>query len=450
MYQQLAQQIIQGVGGKENIDSLTHCATRLRFVLKEEALANQADLEALDILSIVQAGGQYQIVIGTHVGSVYQAILEELPNLQQTESHSSQEMHVQKGHVLSRLLDVISGSITPLIPAMIGAGMVRAILMIMVATKLVIANSPLFAMVLAASNAVFYFFPILVAFTFANKMKANPYLAVTVVAALLEPNFTALIGQKDLGHFLGLPIVALDYSSQILPAFLAVAVMAYLERLLKKWIPQSLQMIFVPTIVVLIMVPLTVLLLGPVMMTLSSWLVTALNFLIAHNIYVTGLVLGAIWLFIVMFGLHWALLPIMLNNLTTQGSDPLLGMLMATVWSAGGIALGVALKTKDKKLKALALNTLPPCFLTGVSEPILYGIFLKYRKSLVIYLICASLLTAFGGFLKVEATQVVGGLFTVPTFQPVLHYVILILASIILSALAIVLFGYDRNSQEEK
>lgn len=328
--------------------------------------------------------------------------------------------------------------------------MVKAILLIFVAMKVISSHSPMFAILSAASNAVFYFFPLLVAFTFAQKMKANPYLAVVIVAALLEPNYTALIGKSNLGTILGVPIVALDYSSQILPAFLSVAVMAYLERLLRKWLPQSLQMIFVPTILVLVMVPLTILVLGPIMMTLSHWIATGLNFLVEHNIYLTGLVLGATWLLIVMFGLHWAIIPIMLNNLTTNGSDPMLGMLMATVWASGGIALGVALKTKDVKLKSLAFNTLPPCFLTGVSEPILYGIFLKYRKSLIIYIICASVLTAIGGWLHVKATQLVGGIFTIPTFIPVWSYCLLIVLSIVIPMLAILIFGYDFRTKEEK
>lgn len=450
MYQELAKQIIQGVGGKENIVSLTHCATRLRFVLVDESLANQNQLVDLDILSIVHAGGQYQIVIGTHVANVYQALLAELPNLQSLENQSTKEMQIEKRSLFARVLDLISGSITPLIPAMIGAGMVRAVLLILVASKIVTANSPIFSILSAASNAVFYFFPLLVAFTFSQKMKANPYIAVTIVAALLEPNYTALISQKGLGYFLGLPIVALDYSSQLLPAFLSVVVMAYLERGLKKWIPQSLQMIFVPTIIVLVMVPLSLLILGPIMMTFSQWLAKGLNFLTVHNIYLTGLVLGATWLFIVMFGLHWALVPILLNNLSTNGVDPILGMLMATVWTAGGIALGVALKTKDQKLKSLAFNTLPPCFLTGVSEPILYGIFLKYRKSLIIYIICASILTAVGGWLDVQATQLVGGLFTIPTFIPVLNYCLLIVLSILIPMSAILIFGYDFQLKEDK
>ncbi|WP_303973235.1 PTS transporter subunit EIIC [Streptococcus merionis] len=440
-YEQLAKDILTHVGGPENVNSLVHCATRLRFVLKDTDKANKEELEKLDIISVMQGGGQYQVVIGTHVSNVYEQVMSLLPNIS-----TSDEADTSKGK--TNILDLISGSITPLIPAMIGSGMIKAIVTLLVNAGLLTAESPLFATLNAASNAVFYFLPLLVAFTFANKLKTNPYLATVVVASLLEPNFTGLIGQEGLGSVFGLPFAALDYSSQILPAFLAVAIMALLEKGLKKVLPVSLQMVFVPTLILLILVPLTVLVLGPVMIAISGLLSTAITAMIDFSAILTGLILGATWVFLVMFGMHWAVLPLMLNNLTLNGSDPLLGMLMATVWTSGGIALGVALKTKDKKLKSVAYNSLIPCFLSGVSEPILYGIFVPYRKAAVIYMIISGALSALGGVLGVKATQLAGGIFTIPTFTPISSYLLIIALSIILPTIAIMVFGYDSKKKE--
>lgn len=442
-YEQLAKDILKHVGGAENVNSLVHCATRLRFVLKDESKANKEELEKLDIISVMKGGGQYQVVVGTHVSDVYEQVMNLLSN-----ESTSDELDSDVSNEKVNVLDLVAGSITPLIPAMIGSGMVKAVVALLVGGGLLTPESPLFATLSAASNAVFYFLPLLVAFTFANKLKANPYLAVVVVASLLEPNFTALIGQKDLGSVFGLPFAALDYSSQILPAFLAVAIMALLEKALKKYLPASLQMVFVPTLILLVLVPLTVLVLGPVMITISGWLSAGITAIVDFSPVLTGLLLGATWVFLVMFGMHWAVLPLMINNLTLNGSDPLLGMLMATVWTCGGVALGVALKTKDKKLKSVAYNSLIPCFLSGVSEPILYGIFLPYRKVAVIYMLLSGALSALGGMLGIQATQVTGGIFTIPTFSPVISYLIVIALSIILPVIAIMIFGYDFKKKE--
>ncbi|HGI6022366.1 TPA: PTS transporter subunit EIIB [Streptococcus pneumoniae] len=191
-YEQLAKDILKHVGGAENVNSLLHCATRLRFVLKDESKANKEELEKLDIISVMKGGGQYQVVVGTHVSDVYEQVMNLLSN-----ESTSDELDSDVSNEKVNVLDLVAGSITPLIPAMIGSGMVKAVVALLVGGGLLTPESPLFVTLSAASNAVFYFLPLLVAFTFANKLKANPYLAVVVVASLLEPNFTALIGQKD-------------------------------------------------------------------------------------------------------------------------------------------------------------------------------------------------------------------------------------------------------------
>lgn len=445
-YEQLAADILKYVGGPENVSGLTHCATRLRFNLKDNTIASKEEISKLDVVSILEAGGQFQVVIGTHVPEVYNKISPHL--LLGTASDTKKETTAEKVSLKDRILDTISGSFTPLIPAMIGSGMIKALLSILVLTNVLTAESPIFSILSAASNAIFYFLPFFVAITFANKININPYIATVTVAALFEPNFTKLLEVKNLGSFLAMPIVPLDYSSQILPVFAAVGFIAILEKGLKKIIPQSIQIIFLPTFMVLITVPLTVLVFGPLMASLSNLISQGMQWLITFSPVVTGLVLGAVWVYLVMFGLHWAVTPLIILNLTQQGQDPLLGMLMPTVWGSGGIALGVYLKSKDEMLKKIAGTSLIPCFLTGVSEPILYGIFLKYRKTLLIYMVVSGILSGVSGFLGIQATQLLGGIFTIPTFSPILSYVIMIILSIVIPALAIMIFGYESNDKK--
>lgn len=441
----LAEDILRLVGGSENVRSLAHCATRLRFNLINNKKANKEEIEKLNVLKVVESGGQFQVVIGPHVSSVYSEV-QKLGNFgSEPKSVNSNDGDTEKSSLASRILDTISGSFTPLIPAIVGGGLLKALLSVLTMLGLVSSTSGTYNILSAASNAIFYFLPVLLAVTFALKIGANPYIAATIIAALLEPNFTALLQTGDSSSFMGIPVIPMDYSSQILPVFGAIGLLALLEKLLKKVIMDQLHLIFVPVLSLLIIVPITVLVFGPFGIYVGDLIATGTSFILDKSAIITGLILGATWVFIVILGLHWAIIPIMISNITTTGSDPIMGLMMGTVWGAGGAALGVFLKTKDKKLKAVASSGLIPCFLSGVSEPIIYGIFFRYRRAFIIFMIMSGISCAVAGAFGITSTQVAGGVFTIPTFSPIWAYLIVIAISIFGTALAILLFGYENK-----
>lgn len=443
--EQLANNIVKNVGGKENISKLTHCATRLRFNLKDKSKVNKEELEKLEILQIVDTGTQYQVVIGPHVGSVYQSIIEQEGPVQSNDVESNNDNgNKEDGNsVVSRIFDVVSGSFTPLIPVIVASGLLKALNTILVMANVLTAEDTTFLIIEGMGNAVFYFFPILLGVTVAEKMNASRFVAAVLGAALLEPNIVGLTGLEGNIDFFGIPMTVTDYSSTVLPIFVAVVVLSYFEKLLKRLIPDQLHLIFVPFLSLLIMVPLTLLVFGPFGIYSSQLVSSMISGLIGFNPIIAGAVFSSLWMYVVTFGMHWALIPLMIENIVNSGSDLMLGMMQGTVWAAGGIALGVFLKTKDLKLKNISGGGMISVFLSGVSEPVMYGILFRYKRTLIIYTITAAITGAIGGFIGVHATQLAGGIFTVPTFQPIWGLLIIIAVAIILPVILIMIFGYN-------
>lgn len=328
-YNVLAKDIVTYVGGAENVKSLRHCATRLRFELKDESQADKEALMNLDILQVVQASGQYQVVVGPHVASVYEAVMAELPVIGGASS-INEDTTAEEKKWYDVIFDTISGSFTPLIPVFCGSGLVKALGSVLLMTGLLTAESSTYAVLNAAGNAVFYFLPILLAISVANKLGTNPYIAGAIGAALLEPSFTALAGNES-NTFLGLPIIINNYASSVFPAFMAVVGLYFLDKFLKKVVPATIHLVVLPFIEIVAMVPLTIFIFGPFGTYLSTGLSMFVTSLLDFNAMLAGAVLSMIWIYVVMLGLHWALIPIMINNIATNGSDPLMGLMIGTV-----------------------------------------------------------------------------------------------------------------------
>lgn len=248
--------------------------------------------------------------------------------------------------------------------------------------------------------------------------------------------------------FLGLPIIINNYASSVFPAFMAVVGLYFLDKFLKKVVPATIHLVVLPFIEIVAMVPLTIFIFGPFGTYLSTGLSMFVTSLLDFNAMLAGAVLSMIWIYVVMLGLHWALIPIMINNIATNGSDPLMGLMIGTVWVAGGISLGVALKAKDKKLKGIAWTGMIPCFLSGVSEPIMYGILFRYKKSLMWATVMNAVTGAMAGLIGISATQIAGGVFTIPTFSPILGYLALIAVSVFGTAALIVIFGFGEEGSK--
>ncbi len=425
-YLEEAKQITALVGGENNINSLVHCATRLRFELKDEGKADKEALNKLSyVLQVVISGGQYQVVIGPAVHDYYTAILS-VAHIGEGNRESKKE-DGKKQNFLNRMMKVISGAFSPLIPALAGAGMVKALLTVFIEFNLMGYEDPTYLILSAAGNAVFYFLPVFLGITLAKQFDANPYVGGAIGAALLDPNFTGLLGAEGV-NFLGIPVTPIDYASTIFPIFIAIIVYSFLEKGLKKIIKQELQLFLVPMVSFMLMVPFTVILFGPFGTTLGNAISDAVVALFNFNSILAGLILGAAHPFLTMLGLHWGFTPVSIQNLELFGRDIIEGVAVCSVFAQIGIAIGAYLKgKKHSKIREVAGPTIITGICAGVTEPILYGIVMNYKRLMVVVAIAGGIGGAVNGALGVTCdAYVFHNIFSLAmrTYSPYLGYLL--------------------------
>lgn len=441
--------IINLVGGKDNITGVVHCATRLRFNLKDEQQAEKKMLLELPyVLSVVQGGGQYQVVIGSDVSEYYTTI-STLIGINEKSKETISDKNKKKFDINS-VFEIISGAFSPLIPALAGSGMIKAVLTILTQFNLMSAETSTYAVLSAASNAVFYFLPIFLGITLSKKLNVNMYVGGVIGAALLEPQFTALIGKTD-STFLNIPIEAVDYATTLFPIFVGIFIYQFVETLLKKMIPKDIQLFAVPMLGLMIMVPLTVILFGPFGTVLGDILSTSVMWLFEKSRILSGIVLGGGMTFMVMFGLHWGFTPVTLDNLSKLSGDPIEGMALAAVFAQIGIAIGFYLRAKKhSKMRSLAGPVALTGFFAGVTEPIVYSIILRYKRLIPIVAISGGLGGAvLGGFGVMMNAYVFHNIFSLPVYTPLMGYLLGITVSLVSGAVLAYFFGVKPDELEE-
>lgn len=458
-YSKLATEVVQYVGGEANVISLYHCITRLRFKLKDEAVAKQhiEDIKAIDgVLSVVEANNQFQVVIGNDVEKAYNEIMSRYSiksALEGGEDSATSDVGAKEGNFLIRFFNVLSSIFNPIIMPLAGAGMIKAMLVVLTTFHFMSDKSSTYAILSAAGNSVFYFLPIILAVSAARVFKTNQFIAFAIIAALLEPNFTALVTANGVKvDFLGLPAILMGYSGTVIPAIISIYIYSKLEKLLKKIVPKSLEIFLLPMLALLIMVPLTVLVIGPIGVSLGDGLGNAVNYISDHSGILAGMLIGGGWTFLVMIGIHWGVVPIMVNNLSTYGYDILRPMIATATFASAGAALGVFLRSKDKQVKSLALSSLLPALLGGITEPIVYGLSVRFKKPLIAQVIAGAIAGAFMGALKVKAiVYVFPALTTLPAFfgNTFVYYCIGITLAFVLSALLTFMLGLGEKAKTE-
>ncbi|RVT62764.1 beta-glucoside-specific PTS transporter subunit IIABC [Niallia taxi] len=458
-YNQLSKEIINGVGGEQNIISLYHCVTRLRFKLKDYsiALANKSTIEKLPgVISVVEANSQFQVVIGNEVSEVYQFIMKKynIKSALGSESDYSDDIKVkQNGNFLMRFFNVISSIFNPLIISIAGAGMIKALLVLFVQLNLLNPEGSTHKIFSAAGNGVFYFLPLFLAISAARVFKANQFISLGIVASLLEPNFVGLVTEHGVSvEFLGVSTVLMSYSGTVIPAIAAIYIYSHLERYLKRFIPKSIQIFALSMSALIIMVPLTVMVIGPLGVGIGNGLGTVMNFISSESGLFAGLIIGAGWTFLVMLGIHWGVVPIMINNLATYGFDTLRPMIAASAFATAGVALGVFLRSKNSGTKSLALSSLFPSLLGGIGEPIVYGLSVRFKRPLIAQTIAGGVMGAFMGAMQTKAiVYVFPALTTLPAFlgDTFAYYVIGISGAFILSAILTYFIGFKEEDQDK-
>ncbi len=438
-----AKQIVEYVGGEANINSLVHCATRLRFELKDEGKADKAALTGLSyVLQVVISGGQYQVVIGPAVHDYYTAILS-VAKIGGAGNSADEEVKKQ-GSIMDRMMKVISGAFSPLIPLLAGAGMVKALLTVFTEFGVMGYEDSTYLILSAAGNAVFYFLPIFLGITLAKQFGANAYVGGGIGAALLEPNFTGLLEAENV-NFLGIGVTPIDYASTIFPIFIAVIVYSYLEKGLKKIVKRELQLFLVPMLCIMLMVPFTVILFGPFGTTLANKVSDVVMLLFDFNQVIAGMLLGAAYPFLTLLGLHWGFTPITLQNLNDFGGDIVEGVCVCAVFAEIGIAIGAYIKAKKhSKIRDVAGPTILTGILAGVTEPILYGIIMNYKRMLAIVGIASGIGGAINGAFHVTCdAYVFHNIFSLAmrTYSPFAGYLAGIAAALASGALLTVFWG---------
>lgn len=410
---EIAVRVLDAVGGKENVNSVVHCATRLRFKLKDEEKADTNRLiQDDDVIQVVQSGGQYQVVIGSHVSDVYR----ELTGVANFDGES--EKSAEKGNPLNQLIDIISSIFTPFLGAMAGAGVLKGFLTLAVTMNWLAADSGVYTVWYAIADGLFTYLPVMLAFTAAKKFKTNEFLAVSLAMALVHPSITELAGQTL--SFVGIPVIigASAYTSSVIPIILAVFLQSYVERFFKKVIPSFLQIICVPLAVFLIMAPVTFIVVGPLGTIVGNLLGSGYDAIYNLSPILAGAIMGGLWQVFVMFGMHWGFVPIEMVNLTQFGFDTMVPMLLPAVLAQGGAALAVFFITKNVKLKGLALSsTITSLF--GITEPTVYGVTLPLKKPFIAACISGAIGGAIVGFSQVKNyTFGLVSLLSLPSFIP--------------------------------
>lgn len=426
-YAILCDEIISGVGGRENIISVIHCATRLRFKLKDHGRTNTDKLkETAGIITVVESGGQYQVVIGSHVGEVYQALSAQYfpetgnqPTSEDTTQKSSQPKSIKA--LINGAIDIISSIFAPLLGILVAAGLIKGVLILATLFHWLDKDSGTYRIIFAASDAAFFFMPVLLGYTAGKKFGGNPLVTLLIGASLVHPSLIALFNatqtHPDLQYrFIGIPITFINYSSTVIPVILAAWFSCWLEKRFNGWLHASIRSFSTPFLCLVITVPATFLVIGPVATDLSHALGEGYMRIWQLNPLLAGAFFGAMWQICVIFGLHWGLAPLMINNLMTRGIDTISPLVQPAVWAQSGATLGVLLRTRDAKLKSLA----GPSFISsifGITEPAIYGVNLPLKRPFIFGCIGGALGGAITGYFHGTAYAFGAlGIFGFPSF----------------------------------
>jgi len=413
-YDELARSIVGQIGGAENIRSVENCITRLRFVLNDQSIADEEAIKAIPgVKGVMVRGNEYQVIIGTAVPTVMEA-MQKIPGVPGEKAPG--DATGGKASWFDRLMGVLSGCIVPFISPLIASGIVKGFLAVATTFGWMDKSSGIYLLLYAGSDAVFYFLPIVVGFSAGKVFGCNPYVTAMIGASLLYPSLVSAVSDPGITLF-GLSIAKTSYSSTLFPTLLAAFLASFIEKGCKRVIPEMLQMIFVPAVVLVIMVPLTWLAIGPIMNTAASLISGGITFIFSVNPIIAGALLGAFWQVAVAFGFsHGALLPIATNNIATLGYDPAMAVTHMTIWALAGMCIGYTLKAKNATTRSEGISNCITC-LCGVTEPTLYTIALPKMKCFVASWIGGGVGGASVGAFGCHVFAITsGGLFSIPGY----------------------------------
>lgn len=447
----MAKKIIELVGGKENITSCIHCMTRLRFTVKDQSLVKVEEVQKMDkVLGAQWSNGQFQIIIGQWVPELYKEVCE-VADIKQLAA-LDENVDEKKKFGLGTIIDGISGCLAPAIPIVTGAGMIKVVVILTTMAGILEVGSPTHTVLSFAGEAGFYFLPVFLGAFAANKFKTSMPLGLLLGAILIAPEFNAAIAAGTALNVYGIPVYSTTYTGSIFPAIMAVFVMSYVERFFSKVIPNAVKVILVPLLTILVMLPLTFCLIGPIGSFLGIYIADGIMWLYTHLGFVGTAVLACVYPLLVITGMHGSLFPPMINALFTIGYDPIIGFSGVISNLCQGAATA-AVAVKNKKERPNALSCTITAILGGVTEPAMFGINLKYRTPLIGSMIGAFCGGAVAGILKVYMYSLGGsaGIFGLagfigPTPSNLIYAVVALVVAMVVAFIA-TLFLYKPESK---
>ncbi|WP_139538492.1 PTS beta-glucoside transporter subunit IIABC [Klebsiella spallanzanii] len=400
----LAEKIIAGVGGRDNIISLMHCATRLRFKLHDRSKAQAEMLKnTAGIIMVVESGGQFQVVIGNHVADMFNVINGLIGVINKDESVKKDE---DKDNIFNKLIYIISGIFTPFIGLMAATGILKGMLALSLVCGWTTEQSGTYLLMFSVSDALFYFFPIILGYTAGQRFGCNPFITMVIGGALTHPLILqafekAQSPDNPVLHFLGMPITFINYTSSVIPIIFSAWLCSLLEKRLNRWLPSAIKNFFSPLICLVVITPLTFLVIGPVSTWLSEMLALAYQFLYNTAPWLAGAVMGGLWQVFVMFGLHWGLVPLCINNFTVLGYDTMLPLMTPAILAQVGAALAIFISERDAQ-KKVVVGSASLTGLFGITEPAVYGVNLPRRYPFIVACISGGMGAAIVGFAQTK------------------------------------------------
>ncbi|MBV0841854.1 beta-glucoside-specific PTS transporter subunit IIABC [Serratia liquefaciens] len=451
-YKQLGLEILLQVGGKDNVSKLTHCATRLRMEFNDDSKVQAKTIESLPgVISVVERGGQFQIVVGNNVQQTFRAMQKEIGDLSGRQSEKNSQA---RGGVISQIISVISTTFTPVIPAITGAGMIKALLAILKLTGVIDAASPTYHLLDTIADAAFFFLPVLLAYGAAIKFECNPILAMTIAGALLHPNLAQMLAAGTVIDFVGIPVRLADYAGSVLPIIFTVWLMSYIERFAEKVSPTMIKFFTKPMIILLVTAPLALVVVGPFGIFLNDLVAAGAAIVDGKASWLIPMLMGGLQPFLVITGTAWAMTPIATGQLSKNGFEMINGPgMLASNIAQGAATLCVAFRTKNKNLRQLA-SSAGFTALLGITEPSLYGVTLKLRKPLIAAMIgggCAGIYAGLSGLVRYAFVS--PGLAALPAFigenpMNIVHALITCAIAIVVTFALTWMLGFDDPVEE--
>lgn len=451
-YHKTAMELLKELGGNDNITNVTHCATRLRFILKDESIVNKDKVAKIPgVITTVQAGGQFQVVIGNHVKDAYEHMIKMVT----IDEEAAKGTGNKKVGIVSRIIDVISAIFAPFLYTLAACGILQGILGVLVALNAIDTAGGTYQILNFISWTAFTFLPVLIAVTASKKFGVNTFIALVIACALVCPDYIAMVNAAKPVYFLGMKVQLLSYTSSVIPIILSIWIASYVQKFFDKYLPIVIRNLFTPMFTIAIMVPLTLLAFGPIGNTIGGAIGGIYNTLYNLSPIVAGLVVGGLWEVLVIFGVHWGITPVTVGNYANLGYDTFTGLQASAVFSQAGATFGVFLKTKNKDMKSVSASA-AITGLFGITEPAIYGVNLRLKKPMICGCIAGAVGGAIGGaFHAVSWSYNMPGIATLPAYfkaghlTPFIGLVISIVVAFVLGAVLTYIVGFEDEAEDE-